>query len=60
MRSSQACSLDTHLALDAQLPCMRERQTRGICVVKPCSQAEPYGFEAEPFENLLLNLFFKY
>ena len=55
MRSSQACNLDTHLALDAQLPCMRERQTRGICVVKPCSQVEAYGFEGEAFEILLLN-----
>ena len=60
MRSSQACSLDTHLALDAQLPCMRERQTRGICVVKPCSQAAGLGFEAAGLEILLLNLFFKY
>ena len=60
MRSSQACSLDSHLALDAQLPCMRERQTRGICVDKTCSQAEAYGFEGEAFEILLLNLFFKY
>ena len=53
MRSSQACSLDTHLALDAQLQCMRERQTRGICVDKPCSQAAAFGFEAAAFENVL-------
>ena len=60
MRSLHACSQDTHLALDAQLPCMRERQTRGICVDKPCSQADRFRFEADRFKILLLNLFFKY
>ena len=54
MRSSQACSLDTHLALDAQLPCMRERQTRGICVDKPCQtgwRIKILGWRIKNFTN---------